>query len=105
LYSADTRHDQQQRLHELVRRRAQIEDQIVQHSQVLGRAYDAAYKEMNAAVRGRLEDLQSNNEGDEEMGGLARGVDGRQVADKGTVKNTEKLAKGRGVRTEYYKAF
>jgi hypothetical protein len=83
LYSADIRHDQQQRLHELVRRRAEVEDQIVQHSQILGRAYDAAYKEMNAAIRGRLGDLQSNNEGDEEMAGPARGVDGRQVADKG----------------------
>ena len=93
MYSADTRHDQQQRLHELVRRRAEIEDQIVQHSQVLGRAYDAAYKEMNAAVRGRLEDLQSNNEGDEEIEAPARGMDGRQVADKEGVKNAEKMAR------------
>ena len=92
-------------MHELVRRRAEIEDQIVQHSQILGRAYDAAYKEMNAAVRGRLEDLQSNNEGDEEIEAPARGVDGRQVADKGSVKNAEKMArKGVGGRTEYYKA-
>ena len=74
--SADIRHGQQQRLHELVRRRAEVEDQIVQHSQVLGRAYDAANREMKAAVRGRLEDLQSNNEDDEELEAPAGGVDG-----------------------------
>jgi hypothetical protein len=93
LCSADIRHDQQQRLHELIRRRAEVEDQIVQHSQVLGRAYDAACREMNAAVRGRLEDLQLNNEDDKEMGGHARGVAGRQVADKGGVKNAEKMVR------------
>ena len=95
MYSADIRHDQQQRLHELVRRRAEIEDQIVQHSQVLGRAYDAAYKEMNAAVKGRLEDLQSNNKGDEEIGAPARDVDERQVADKGGVNNAGKMTRKR----------
>ena len=79
--------------HELVRRRAEVEDQIIQHSQVLGRAYDAAYREMNAAVRGRLEDLQSNGEDDEEMEGPARGVDGRQVTDKGAVKHAKEMAR------------
>jgi hypothetical protein len=76
LCSADIRHDQQQRLHELVRRRAEVEDQIAQHSEVLGRAYDAANREMKAAVRGRLEDLQPNNEDYEELEGPAEGVDG-----------------------------
>jgi len=76
LRSADIRHGQQQRLHELVRRRAEVEDQIIRHSQVLGRAYDAANREMKAAVRGRLEDLQSNNEDDEELESPAGVVDG-----------------------------
>jgi hypothetical protein len=75
LRSADIRHGQQQRLHELVRRRAEVEDQIIQHSQVLGQAYDAVNREMKAAVKGRLEDLQSNNEDDEELEAPAGGVD------------------------------
>lgn len=48
---------------------------------------------MNAAVRGRLEDLQLNNEDGKERGGQARGVAGRQVADKGGVKNAEKMVR------------
>jgi hypothetical protein len=77
-----------------VRRRAEVEGQIVQHSQILDKAYDAANREMKAAARGRLEDLQSNNEDDEEeLEGHAGGVDGKQVPGKKAVKNAEETAR------------
>jgi hypothetical protein len=53
---------------------------------------------MKAAIRGRLEDLQSNDEDDETLENPAGGVEGRQVADKGAVKNTKKMAR-KGVGT------
>jgi hypothetical protein len=85
-------------LHELVRRRAEVEDQLVQHSRVLDQAYDAANKEMKAAARGRLDDLQSNNEdNEEELEGHAGGVDARQVPGKEAVKNAEEMAR-KGMR-------
>jgi hypothetical protein len=92
-FSAEIRQDQQRRLHELVRRRSEIEGQIVQQSQVLDKAYDAASREMRAAARGRLEDLEPNNGDEENLGGYAGGTDARQALDKEAVKNAEERAR------------
>jgi hypothetical protein len=85
--------DQQRRLHELVRRRSEVEDQIVQHSQVLDKAYDVANKEMKAAARGRLEDLELKNGDDKKLGGHGGGPDARQALGEEAVKKAEEMAR------------
>ena len=84
-----------------MRRRAEVEDQIVQHGQVLDKAYDAANKEMKAAARGRLEDLQSDSEDNkhhEERGSHAEGVDlGRDPGKEAVMEAGEMARNGMGV--------
>lgn len=79
-------------------RRAAVEDQIVRHSQVLEKAYEEANRELNAAAQGRLEDLQTDNQDDEDPGPQSTGADRRQLPSHEAIKKAEDMArKGRRV--------
>jgi hypothetical protein len=67
-----------------VRRRTDVEGQIIQHSRVLEKAYEAANREMRAAARGRLEDLESDDDG-QDLGGHGASVEETQIPDNETV--------------------
>lgn len=70
-----------------MRRRTDVEGEIIQHSKVLEKAYEAANREMRAAARGRLEDLESDNEDGEGLGSHASSVEGRQIPGKEAATN------------------
>ena len=64
---------------------------------VLREAYGSANRELQAAVRGRLEDLEPNEE-DEKLQGHAGGIDERNISGKEAVKNAEEtVMKGKSV--------
>jgi hypothetical protein len=72
-----------------VRRRADVEGQIIQHSRALEKAYEAANREMTAAARGRLEDLEPDDDDDDDgqdLGGHDASVKETQIPDNQTVK-------------------
>ena len=92
LRSSDLHYGQHKRLHDLVQKRAEIEQQIVKHCRVLDKAYRSANRELQAAARGRLEVLEPNQE-DKELQGHAGGVDERQVPGREAVKNAEEMAR------------
>ncbi len=59
---------------------------------LLDKAYGSANRELQAAAKGRLEDLEPS-EGDEELQGHAGGIDEKQVPGKEAVKNAEEMAR------------
>ena len=70
-----------------MRRRTDVEGQIIQHSRALEKAYEAANREMTAAARGRLEDLESDDDDDGQgLGGHDASVKETQIPDNQTVK-------------------
>lgn len=63
---SDLHHDQQRRLYKLAQRRSEIEEQIVQHAQILDKACISASRELEAAAKGRLQDLEQGQDEEEQ---------------------------------------